>query len=172
MYRAKPTTSAIVRDSDAEVDAEPLLVFSSSQANIVALLYFLAVGLAAVRKRLPFVMLDDPLQSMDDVNVLGFADLCRYIRRDRQVFVSTHDRRFASLLERKLAIRGEGGDTDVVEFWGWDRSGPAFSRKQSTHSRRIRFPSRSCGHKPLESGTTPSDVPDLVRSLQFGDDDL
>lgn len=129
MYRAKPTTSAIVRDSVENIDAEPLLVFSSSQANIVALSYFLAVGLAAVERRLPFVMLDDPLQSMDDVNVLGFADLCRYMRRDRQVFLSTHDRRFASLLERKLVSRGDDQLTEIVEFWGWDRSGPTFSQR-------------------------------------------
>jgi DNA repair exonuclease SbcCD ATPase subunit len=129
MYRAKPTSSAVVRDSLEDIDAEPLLVFSSSQANIVALSYFLAVGLAAVQRRLPFVMLDDPLQSMDDVNVLGFADLCRYVRRDRQVFISTHDRRFASLLERKLASRGDDQSTELVEFWGWDRSGPSFTQR-------------------------------------------
>ncbi len=129
MYRSKPTTNAVVRDSIEEIDAEPLLVFSSSQANIVALSYFLAVGVAAVSRRLPFVMLDDPLQSMDDVNVLGFADLCRYIRRDRQMFVSTHDKRFASLLERKLVSRGDDHLTEVIEFWGWDRSGPTFTQR-------------------------------------------
>lgn len=142
MYRAKPTSSAVVRDSLKEIDAEPLLVFSSSQANIVALSYFLAVGLAAVQRRLPFVMLDDPLQSMDDVNVLGFADLCRYVRRDRQIFISTHDRRFASLLERKLASRGDDQSTELIEFWGWDRSGPSFTQRtvSSLNREDVPFP--------------------------------
>lgn len=142
MYRSKPTTSAVVRDPTEGIDAEPLLVFSSSQANIVALSYFLAVGLAAVHHRLPFVMLDDPLQSMDDVNVLGFADLCRYIRRDRQIFLSTHDRRFASLLERKLVARGDAHSTEIVEFWGWDRSGPTFTQRtiDPVASEEVPFP--------------------------------
>lgn len=63
---------------------------------------------------------------MDEVNVLGFADLCRHVRRQRQLIVSTHERRFAHLLERKLAPRRPGERTTVVEFVGWDRSGPMF----------------------------------------------
>jgi hypothetical protein len=62
---------------------------------------------------------------MDDVNVLGFADLCRHVRRERQLFVSTHERRFALLLERKLAPRDPADRTIALEFVGWDRSGPA-----------------------------------------------
>jgi hypothetical protein len=42
---------------------------------------------ASTTKVLPFLLLDDPLQSMDDVNVLGFSDLCRHVRRRRQLVV-------------------------------------------------------------------------------------
>jgi hypothetical protein len=38
--------------------------------------------------------------------------------------VSTHERRFASLLERKLAPRAEDSRTKIIRFTGWDRSGP------------------------------------------------
>jgi hypothetical protein len=61
---------------------------------------------------------------MDDVNVLGFSDLCRHIRRRRQLIVSTHEQRLAGLLERKLAPRGDDSGLRVVRFAGWDRSGP------------------------------------------------
>lgn len=124
-YYRRGTTSPLVRDLVEGVAADPLVVFSTSQANIAALSYFLAMGWSGGGRTLPFVLLDDPVQSMDDVNVLGFADLCRHLRTSRQLIISTHERRFARLLERKLAPRSESYSTRVLEFVGWDRSGPA-----------------------------------------------
>lgn len=83
------------------------------------------MGWSAGDRTLPFVLLDDPVQPMDDVNVLGFADLCRHLRTSRQLIISRHERRFARLLERKLAPRSESYATRVLGFVGWDRSGPA-----------------------------------------------
>ena len=125
LYYRKGTSTPVVSDIVAGVDADPLIVFSASQANIAALSYFLAMGLGAGERALPFVLLDDPLQSMDDVNVLGFADLCRFVRADRQLVLSTHDRRFANLLRRKLAPRDSRDRTIVHQFTGWDRRGPS-----------------------------------------------
>jgi DNA repair exonuclease SbcCD ATPase subunit len=128
-YYRQGTTSPLVIDPVAEVSADPLLVFSTSQANIVALSYFLAMSLSMGEDGLPFLLLDDPVQSMDDVNVLGFADLCRHLREDRQLIVSTHERRLSGLLERKLAPRQETESTRIIRFTGWDRSGPAVDEK-------------------------------------------
>ena len=125
LYYRKGTSTPVVSDIVAGVDADPLIVFSASQANIAALSYFLAMSLGAGKRALPFVLLDDPLQSMDDVNVLGFADLCRFLRADRQLLLSTHDRRFANLLRRKLAPRDPRDRTIVHQFTGWDRRGPS-----------------------------------------------
>ena len=119
----------VVKDEQADVTADPLLVFSSSQANVAALSYFLALGWAAGDGGLPFLMLDDPLQSMDDVNALGFADLCRHVRRQRQLIVSTHDRRLAALLARKLAPRSERDRTKLIEFATWTSEGPQFEER-------------------------------------------
>lgn len=123
-YRSKGTATASVVDVEEGVEANPMLVFSSAQANAVVLAAFLALGWAAGDRGLPFVLLDDPLQAMDDVNVLGFADLARRLRRQRQVVVATHEERFASLLERKLAGRADGEELIVHRFLGWSRSGP------------------------------------------------
>lgn len=123
-YYRRGTTSPLVIDHVENVSADPLLIFSTSQANIVALSYFIAMSLSLEQRGLPFLLLDDPVQSMDDVNVLGFADLCRHLRLQRQLIISTHERRFARLLERKLAPRVEDVRTKVITFAGWDRSGP------------------------------------------------
>jgi len=75
-------------------------------------------------------LLDDPLQAMDDVNVLGFADLARRLRRQRQIVLATHEERFASLLERKLTGRLDGEDLLVHRFVGWTRSGPVIETRR------------------------------------------
>jgi DNA repair exonuclease SbcCD ATPase subunit len=124
VYREKGIASPQVLDPERELRADPLLVFSSSQANVVALSAFLALSWAAGDDSMPFLLLDDPLQSLDDVNALGFADLCRHMRTHRQLMVSTHDLRLASLLERKLAARREDEHTLALRFVAWARSGP------------------------------------------------
>ncbi|WP_374152904.1 AAA family ATPase [Pseudarthrobacter sp. WHRI 8279] len=128
-YYRRGTTSPLVIDQLENISAEPLLIFSTSQANIVALSYFIAMSLSMEGTGLPFLMLDDPVQSMDDVNVLGFADLCRHLRVRRQLIVSTHERRLSGLLERKLAPRVEGSRTKIIKFTGWDRSGPTVDER-------------------------------------------
>lgn len=130
-YRSKGTATAIVADAERELEANPLIVFSSAQANIVVLAVFLSLAVAAGSAGMPFIMMDDPLQAMDDVNVLGFADLSRHLRRQRQIVIATHEERFARLLERKLSGRQTGEDLLVHRFVGWDRHGP------QVESRRI-----------------------------------
>jgi DNA repair exonuclease SbcCD ATPase subunit len=118
-----------VKDPESGVTGDPLLVFSSSQANVAALTYFLALSWAADAQALPFLLLDDPLQSMDDVNALGFSDLCRHLRQRRQLVVSTHEQRLAALLERKLAPRSSRVRTRLIQFTGWDRDGPTIEQR-------------------------------------------
>lgn len=106
------------------VTVTPQLTFSEGQLDVVALSYFLGLALNAGEGTLPFVVLDDPLQAMDVLAVLGFADLCRRIREQRQLLLTTHDRRFASLLNRKLMPREHGARTVLYEFDGWSEAGP------------------------------------------------
>lgn len=115
----------MVRDPLREVEANPLLVFSEGQVNVVAISYFLGMALNAHDATLPFLILDDPLQALDTISVLGFGDLCRRLRGKRQLIVTTHDRRYADILTRKLSPREAGSSTIVHEFDGWTREGPA-----------------------------------------------
>lgn len=124
VYYARGRTTPRVVDPVRGIEANPNLVCSEGQLNVIALSYFLALNLETERGGLPFAVLDDPLQSMDVINVLGFADVVRALRRRRQVVVTTHDRRFASLLERKLEPREQGITTLHLKFSAWDRLGP------------------------------------------------
>jgi DNA repair exonuclease SbcCD ATPase subunit len=113
-----------VYDPVHKISGNPALMFSEGQLNVVALSYFLGLALNAGEATLPFIVLDDPVQSMDVLSVLGFADLCRRLRDHRQLVLTTHDRRFASLLGRKLAPRQHASRTLLHEFTGWTEEGP------------------------------------------------
>jgi DNA repair exonuclease SbcCD ATPase subunit len=124
IYFRKNRVTPYAYDRKNEVGGHPALIFSEGQLNVVALSYFLGLALNAGDGALPFIVLDDTLAAMDVLNVLGFADLCRRLREERQLIVTTHDRRFADLLKRKLAPREEGSRTLLLELDGWTEEGP------------------------------------------------
>ncbi|MGB3751950.1 MAG: hypothetical protein WA945_10310, partial [Arcobacteraceae bacterium] len=37
------------------------------------------------------IMIDDPVQSMDDINMISLVELLRYDFKDKQIFISTHE---------------------------------------------------------------------------------
>lgn len=110
--------------------SDPALVLSSSQLNVLAVVTFLALNLSVPTLPLQVAAFDDPLQSLDNVNLLGLADLLRRVRRDRQVMISTHDDRLAGLLERKLRPVEPGQRTCVIHMDGWSRGGPVVSQRE------------------------------------------
>ncbi len=114
-----PTGNVKVRD--------PATVLSSSQLNVLAVAIFLSLNLAIPTLPLQLVALDDPLQSLDNVNLLGLADLLRRVKATRQVIVSTHDDRLTELLERKLRPVGPDERTIRIDLQGWTPDGPSVS---------------------------------------------
>jgi hypothetical protein len=60
---------------------------------------------------------------------LGLIDLLRRTKQRRQLVISTHDARFAALLERKLRPEGESR-TIIVELSGWQRDGPHVNQRR------------------------------------------
>ena len=120
-------------DSEAPISTQvPAAILSSSQRNALAVSVFLALNLGVASTPLEAAMLDDPLQSLDDVNLLGLIDLLRRTKDCRQLIVSTHDRRFGRLLERKLRPITEDQRTVVIELSGWGRSGPTITQSEGT----------------------------------------
>jgi DNA repair exonuclease SbcCD ATPase subunit len=143
IYYGKNQVVPEVWDPERNVGGNPAQVLSEGQLNVVALSYFLGLALNAGNGALPFLVLDDPLQAMDVLSVLGFADLCRRIREHRQLIVTTHDRRFASLLGRKLAPREPGTRTVLHEFEGWTEDGPRVQSREEPLAEVIPLPGRA-----------------------------
>jgi DNA repair exonuclease SbcCD ATPase subunit len=124
VFYGKGRSMPRIFDPIRDIEANPNLVCSEGQLDIIALSYFLALNLETDPGALPFAVLDDPLQAMDVINALGFCDVARALRRRRQLIITTHDRRFATLMERKLGPRAREQRTLLLEFSSWDRSGP------------------------------------------------
>ncbi|WP_263788817.1 AAA family ATPase [Salinibacter grassmerensis] len=125
--RLNPYVSDRDRDFD---DRDPFSVMSSSQINVVALSIFFALNLGVQNIPLKALMLDDPLQSLDDINLLGLMDLIRRSREHRQIILSTHDSRLANLLKRKLRPVKPHHTTSVFHFRDWTRKGPIIRESQ------------------------------------------
>lgn len=106
----------------------PATVLSSSQLNVLAVASFLSLNLAVEALPVRVTALDDPLQSLDTVNLLGLADLLRRVKDDRQVIVSTHDERLAGLLGRKLRPGSAEERTRLIRLEGWARQGPTVTQ--------------------------------------------
>lgn len=125
-FGGKHRLTPLLRDADVNVDvADPGETLSTSQANALAVSLFLAFNLGFAPTHMSSLVLDDPLQNLDDVHLLGLVDLLRKILPFRQVIITTHDYAFAALLARKLRPVEEGARTTYVRFTKWDRNGPA-----------------------------------------------
>jgi len=80
----------------------PSLTFSSAQLNVLAISIFLAIHTNQAWSKLDTILMDDPIQNMDDLNILSYIDLIRKIRKKKQIIISTHDDNIYRLMRRKL----------------------------------------------------------------------
>lgn len=134
MERGKGHLHVGIADPDAgsqQYDAGPVL--SSSQLNSFAVSLFLAMNLALPAPALGVTVLDDPLQSLDSINLLGLVDVLRRFRAHRQIIVSTHEERLMGLLQRKLRPVKYGERLISIAFEDWSREGPVFREKRTEY---------------------------------------
>ncbi|WP_415976624.1 AAA family ATPase [Rhodococcus sp. 077-4] len=124
-FGGKHRLTPVLRDDELRVNVpEPGETLSTSQANALAVSLFLSFNLGFAPTHVKSLILDDPLQNLDDVHLLGLVDLLRKILPHRQLIVTTHDHAFASLLARKLRPVSEDFRTTYIRFTKWDRNGP------------------------------------------------
>lgn len=95
----------------------PAAMLSQGNLNTAALTLFLALHLS-VPTRMPWLVLDDPVQSMDDVHIAQFAALLRTLSKglDRQLVVAVHDRALFDYLILELSPAFPGDSLISVEI--------------------------------------------------------
>ena len=118
----KPSLNILVSDGAGGM-ISPILYFSAAQTNILSLSVFLANALHAKDDKgnsIDVILVDDPIQSMDSINVLSTIDLLRSIclKFGKQIIISTHDENFFGLLQRKIPSQVFGSKFFQLEKFG------------------------------------------------------
>jgi len=95
----------------------PGSMLSAGNLNTAALTLFLALHLS-VRPQLPWLILDDPVQSMDEVHIAQFAALLRTLSKEhhRQIVIAVHERPLFDYLTLELGPAFAGDQLITVEL--------------------------------------------------------
>lgn len=131
-------------DREGNVAASPGAMLSFGNLNTAALSLFMAVHFAA-RPALPWLLLDDPIQSMDEVHVANFAATLKQVVRQqgRQVVITLHQKELFDYLALELTPGSPGETLGLVTL---DRTG---SRTVSSDHTRVYEADSSIGQAPV-----------------------
>jgi len=105
---------------------------STGQANMLALSVFFGISIHQRFSRPRFLMLDEPVQNLDDLNFLAFLTLVKRVALSRQVIVSTADSNLAEILRRQLRAWAAPGRSWIEYNWyDFDpKLGPSVRRRR------------------------------------------
>lgn len=84
---------------NSDVDA----LYKMSSGQLVALMMALLLSLNKLYSETRFLAIDDPVQTIDDINVWGFIETLRHEFKDYQFLFSTHELSYGSFLRYKLS---------------------------------------------------------------------
>ena len=102
---------------DGSKGGNPRSMLSAGNLNTAALTLFLALHLS-VKPQLPWLIIDDPVQSMDEVHISQFAALLRTPSKQhgRQVIIAVHEKPLFDYLCLELSPAFEGDRLITVEL--------------------------------------------------------
>lgn len=78
-------------------------LYKMSSGQLVALMMSLLLSLNKLYSESMFLAIDDPVQTIDDINVWGFVETIRHEFREHQLLFSTHELSYGSLLRYKFS---------------------------------------------------------------------
>lgn len=88
-------------------DLNPQFLFSSGQRRATGLAFLLSVNLSLAWSRWKTILLDDPVQHVDDFRAIHLAELlAQLVAEGRQVICAVEDAALADLIGRRLPITG------------------------------------------------------------------
>lgn len=103
----KPKLNVYLTNDESSAIISPNIYLSSAQISVLSLSIFMARALHSEEYKgntVDCILIDDPVQSMDSINVLSVIDLFRNlaVTFDKQIIISTHDERFYKLFKAKV----------------------------------------------------------------------
>lgn len=132
--RLQPKLYTPHRDLGDEIaGGTPGAMLSAGNLNTAALTLFIALHLS-VPVQLPWLILDDPVQSMDDIHIAHFAALLRTLSKEhgRQIVIAVHDRQLFEYLRLELSPAFLDDSLITLEMTrSADRNSHCFSTRHS-----------------------------------------
>jgi len=83
-----------------------LYTMSSGQLSAVLLAFSLALNKIYAGDSFQTILIDDPIQCMDDINMISFVELIRREFNQSQIILSTHEDAFANYICYKFQKYG------------------------------------------------------------------
>jgi DNA repair exonuclease SbcCD ATPase subunit len=94
----------------------PALYLSSGQTNALALAVFFGIALRQTVANLDFLLLDEPIQNLDDVHFLALITLLKRTALSRQILLSTADANVAEIMRRQMKSGWTDSEDGYVEY--------------------------------------------------------
>ena len=92
-----------IKSLEEAITVSPSAFFSDAQMNVLAITVFLGGALRQQWSGFNTILIDDPIQQMDEMNVCAFLDLIRGLSSQKQFIIFTCSREFYLLAIDKLS---------------------------------------------------------------------
>jgi DNA repair protein SbcC/Rad50 len=90
----------------SKTDHDIVHTFSSGQLSATVLAFTLALNKVYNNSGLNTILIDDPIQTMDEINMASFVELLRNDFGDRQIILSTHENQISLYIRYKFSKYG------------------------------------------------------------------
>lgn len=92
-----------IRFTAPGAEHDVLYTMSSGQLSAVLLAFSLVLNKIYAGDKFSTILIDDPIQCMDDINMISFVELLRRDFSNSQIIVSTHEDTFANYIKYKFS---------------------------------------------------------------------
>jgi len=92
--------------SSNKTDHDALNTLSSGQLSALVMAFTLALNKVYQKGKLSTILIDDPVQTMDDINMASFVELLRNEFENKQLIISTHESEFSGYIRYKFLKYG------------------------------------------------------------------
>ncbi len=92
--------------SPSRPDHDIIYTLSSGQLSAVVISFTLALNKIYSKDTFKCIFIDDPVQTMDELNIASFVELIRNEFEDRQIILSTHEDSFSRYIRYKYSKYG------------------------------------------------------------------
>ena len=89
--------------SGLENDHDVINYLSSGQLSGLVIAFTLALNKVYEQKALSVLLIDDPVQTMDEINIASFVELLRNDFRHKQIILSTHEEEISKYIRYKFS---------------------------------------------------------------------